>query len=116
MCADGCTDLKCHYGQLLHWITSSLTPEVNGITDGVVYQPRVWPTVIFPICGRMALMSVNTWVEGNDGLRVGVFLGCVMAGFLNCFSYKTETDTLTFSCFQLAKAHLKKKYCWQIAW
>lgn len=39
VCADGCTDLKCHYGQLVHWITSSLTPEVNGITEGVVYQP-----------------------------------------------------------------------------
>lgn len=70
-------------------------------------SPEVWPTVIFPICGRMAL-SGNTWVEGNGELRVGAFLGCIVASFQNCFSYMTETDTLTFSCFQLAKAHFEK--------
>lgn len=41
VCAEGYTDLKCHYGQLLHWITSSVTPKVNGFTEGVVYRPGV---------------------------------------------------------------------------
>lgn len=36
------------------------------------------------------------------------FLGVSWVVYLNCFTYKSETDTLTFSCFQLAK-HIKKK-------
>lgn len=83
-------------------------PELRELQREWCISPEFWPAVVFPICGRMALVSVNTWLEGNDGVRVGVFSGCVVAVFLNCFSYKTETDILIFSCSQLAKAHFKK--------